>query len=474
MKKIVLLLLPAFFCLTNTNAQIIANARDSLKILLQKEKRDTSRVMLLVELGRAYQSNSPDSAMLLLMEALSLSQRIGFVKGEASSLIRIGGAYGNVGNYTKAMQVWLQAMKLSEKNNYLDGMAITNNNIGGIYFTQGEYHQAINYLLKAKKLNEQMNDKRALALNLSSLGRNYFGLKQYDSARVFAQQAYDLGSKINNPRTTGFALNTLGSINSQTGQKKLALEYFRLSIPYLMLSKENVGLSSTFLEMAKLFESDGQIDSTLFYANLAFEIKRINRGARLKEQVSAASSFLSSFYENIGKADSALFYLKIAKAANDSLSNKENINQLQSLMFDEKLRQIDLAAAELKAKKDRKHNLQFAALAIGLITFIILFFALSRSIIVKAKFIEFFGVLLLLAVFEFINLLIHPYLERVTDHSPVLMLLILIAIGALLVPLHHRMEKWMTHVMVEKNKKIRLEAARKTIERLEPTIADAT
>ena len=73
----------------------------------------------------------------------------------------------------------------------------------------------------------------------------------------------------------------------------------------------------------------------------------------------------------------------------------------------------------------------------------------------------------LLAVFEFINLFIHPYLSHATNDSPVFMLLILIGIGALLVPLHHRLEKWITKIMVEKNKKIRLAAAKKTIATLE-------
>ena len=48
-----------------------------------------------------------------------------------------------------------------------------------------------------------------------------------------------------------------------------------------------------------------------------------------------------------------------------------------------------------------------------------------------------------------------------------LMLFILIGIGALLVPLHHRLEKWITEIMVEKNKKIRLDAAKRTIATLE-------
>jgi hypothetical protein len=85
--------------------------------------------------------------------------------------------------------------------------------------------------------------------------------------------------------------------------------------------------------------------------------------------------------------------------------------------------------------------------------------------------IRFIGIIGLLVVFEFINLLIHPALERITNHSPVLMLLILVCIAALLIPLHHRLEKWVTHKFVEKNKRIRLAAAKRTIEKLEGNVS---
>ena len=73
----------------------------------------------------------------------------------------------------------------------------------------------------------------------------------------------------------------------------------------------------------------------------------------------------------------------------------------------------------------------------------------------------------LVIVFEFANLLIHPFLETVTHHTPVLILLALVTLASLLIPLHHRMEKWIKEKMTEKNKKIRLENAKKTIEKLE-------
>jgi hypothetical protein len=47
------------------------------------------------------------------------------------------------------------------------------------------------------------------------------------------------------------------------------------------------------------------------------------------------------------------------------------------------------------------------------------------------------------------------------------MLAAMVCIAALLIPLHHKLEHWITHKMVEKNKKIRLAAAKKTIATLE-------
>ena len=103
----------------------------------------------------------------------------------------------------------------------------------------------------------------------------------------------------------------------------------------------------------------------------------------------------------------------------------------------------------------------------GIIIFISIFLLLSQTIIVSEKWIEFLGVLGLLIVFEFINLLIHPYLTTFTNDSPIFMLIVLVIIAALLIPLHHKLENWVTGKMIEKNKKIRLAAAKRTIEELE-------
>jgi hypothetical protein len=50
------------------------------------------------------------------------------------------------------------------------------------------------------------------------------------------------------------------------------------------------------------------------------------------------------------------------------------------------------------------------------------------------------------------------------------MLLALVGLAALLIPLHHKLEHWAVHKLIEKNKQSRLEAAKKTIEQLEKSV----
>ena len=461
MKKIFLLLIitSGFYF---TNAQ--TGNRDSIKQLLLNDKEDTSRVKHLADLSFEYIESKPDTTMTLALQALSLANRIDFEKGKAISLNRVANAYSSFGNSAKALEVLLQALKINEKINHLDGKQNNFNNIGISYFDQEDYRQALTYYFKAKSLAEQINNARSISIACANIAAAYDSLKVYDSARLFAQQSYDTAYKISYYRLVGSSLMQLGHIHFMTGQNNSALEFYHLSIPYSKAANNDLRLSQTFLNFAKVFKKINQGDSALFYAKRSLFLAQENG---FIPGVRDAARFLSAFYRIRQMLDTAFLYVDITKAANDSLFSQQKQRQFQSLSFDEKLRQQELAVSELKTKEERKNNLQYAAIAVALITFIILFFLLSRSIVVKTKFIEFFGVLGLLAVFEFINLFIHPYLSHATNDSPVLMLLILIGIGALLVPLHHRLEKWITKIMVEKNKKIRLEAAKKTIATLE-------
>lgn len=303
MKRIILLL---FISLNIVYSHAQTNARDSIKQLLKNDKEDTSRVLHLADLSFLYLESKPDTTMMLALEALSLARKIGFAKGEAESLNRVGNVYRVFGNYPKAMEVFLQALKINEKINNLDGIQRNYTNIGVVYNFQEDFRQALTYSFKASQLAEQIKNKASLSTILRNLGENYFRLKLFDSAILYTQQAYNLANSVNYFRMMGSSLSMLGEIHAETGQNTLALEYYRLSIPDLIKANSDIRLSDTFLGMAKLFEKAGQKDSALFYAKQSLSIAK-EKGFTL--EVRDAGRWLTAFYRSRRMPDLSLIHI---------------------------------------------------------------------------------------------------------------------------------------------------------------------
>jgi hypothetical protein len=179
-----------------------------------------------------------------------------------------------------------------------------------------------------------------------------------------------------------------------------------------------------------------------------------------------ASTFLTDYYVDAHNTDSAFVYQQATLNAKESQFNSEKNRELQNLAFEEMMRQQKLEEARLETALQRRNNLQYGAIGIFLVIFATVFLLLSRSFVVNERWVRFLGVLGLLLVFEFINLLLHPRIADITHHSPVATLLLMVIIAAVLIPLHHRLEHNVINRMVEKNKRIRLETAKKIVEQL--------
>lgn len=462
MKKIFLSLLFGFEVL-KTFSQ--APPIDSLTTLLATTKEDTVKVEVLCELS--FYDQSFQHGLDLALQGLALAKKIKYKKGEASCFFEMANLYSGISNSTMALHYYLEALKINESINYKPGMGAGYLAIGVIYNEQGDYKNAISYFRKAEASKPVDIDAASLAygtaLLYSNFGDTYALLNEQDSALKYFQRSYENFNSAHEEYQLNLALNGLGNVQFSMGNTELALGYYRQAIRNGNSYNDTIGLSATYLGMAQLYNAGGQKDSGIFYAEKAmFNAQR----AKVLKNVIEAGKLLSKLYQDKDDKE-ALRFLQISQTANDSLFNRQKMIQLQNMFLNEAEREKELAEKEKSEEEQRKQNIQYALLALGIVTFIILFFLLSRSIIVTEKWISFFGILGLLIVFEFINLLIHPFLERVTHHSPLLMLVALVALASLLIPLHHRMEKWIKEKMTEKNKKIRLENAKKTIEQLE-------
>ena len=364
-------------------------------------------------------------------------------------------------DYAKALQYYLKSLQVGEELEDNEEIAQSLFGIGNVYRLQENARSALFYFLQSQRLFEQLRSPE-VTNSYNLLGIVYEKLGKTDSALYYYNRGYET-MDAGNPTFSSRILRGLGNVHTAKGDTEVALSFYRKSVAMGIVAGSSSEIAQTYIQLSKLFSSISVQDSALFYGRQAMQIAQ-NRNA--KPLISWAANQLADVYEFIDTKE-ALRYYKLSAAMKDSIFGAESQAQVQNLTFSELERQREMNEAKRKEAEERKQNLQYAAIALSIVLIIILFFGLSYSIIANPKLIRFFGVVALLIFFEFLNLLLHPYLGELTHHSPILMLLIMVCVAAMLVPMHHRLEHWLTNRMIEKNTRIRLTAAKKTIEQLE-------
>lgn len=434
--------------------------------ILQKvaiEKDEDKKVDLLVSMVSTEINNDPVWGIETGLKLLNQSNKGNNNIELSVAYSFLGQGYRLLGNNIKALDFHHKGIAAAEKSGNLSILAFAENQTAHIYRDRQEYDKAISFYLSATAHADKGINEKIKGWGPLNLGATYLATNNLDSSLMYSQRCYENAVRLKATSNLTFLFTNLGGVQSKLGNAPLAVSYFNMGINQSLGTTLIRYLNMAYTGLAEHYQRFNQTDSCAFYARKA--IAAVNNTSFFYLS-SKPAKLLADIYEKTN-CDSTLKYAKVLKTANDSLTSSKINQQILLMTFEEDLRQQEAATEKIKAEDERKQNIQYALIALGIIVLLTLYLLLSRSFITNTKLIEFFGVIALLIVFEFLNLLLHPFLERVTHHSPVLMLLALVCIAALLVPLHHKVEKWATAKLVEKNKKIRLAIAKKTIEELE-------
>lgn len=437
---------------------------DSLKRLIQTGKEDTAKVRLLNDLATYYVFVSKDTALAYIQQQLLLSKRLNYQRGVVSANLGLCYWHYLQSNYPRALEYGYKALQLAEQGADSASLANCYNMLGHVNGGQKNYAQALAYYKQHFALLPTTAPQESKALALSNIGVAFLKLNQPDSVLRYAEEGYQLFRTAKNQQLMSGSLQYLAEAQFQLGNRALGEAYLDMARDNALQTRNLRALGKIYNVAARQFSHRHQNDSALYYARM---------GLPLFERVDDKASMLDSYtlmtdvFQANHQLDSAFFYQSKLVALNNDIAAKNSIADVQNITFEEQMREQEKQAEQRKATEERQHNLQYAALALGMVALLIGFLVLSHSILANQKLIRFLGVVSLLIVFEFLNLLLHPWLGKITHESPVLMLLIMVALAAVLVPMHHRLEHWITHQLVEKNKRIRLAAAKKTIQELE-------
>jgi len=370
----------------------------------------------------------------------------------------------NNGDYSKALEYFFKGIPKAENAKDKRRLSSLYVDIAVVYYRLNNPDEQIKYLRKAI---DNLPDPRLplyyfmLAQTQTYMTRYFILKNNYDSALYYTTAFSETNLHLKSRVYACASQSLLGIIYEQTGDTARANLHYRNSIQgadsvnysYIKLSVKTPYISF-LIKTNRITEATDQ----------ARQLMQMGIGKNNSDIKRTAAGFLRKIAEHNNNTDSAYYYSLLESALKDSVFNQNNINKIQSLVFSEQLRVIEEEGKRAEEEAKRRNNIQYALLALGIITFLILFLVLSHNFIINERVIHFLIVIALLIVFEFLNLLLHPFLEGITHHNPILMLFALVCIAALLVPLHHRLEKWTAHKLVEKNKLIRLAVAKKATE----------
>ncbi|OFY64817.1 MAG: hypothetical protein A3H98_02405 [Bacteroidetes bacterium RIFCSPLOWO2_02_FULL_36_8] len=404
-------------------------------------------------------------------KALKISKEIGDKQKMARFQGNIGAVLVKQGNYPKALDYYFQALKISVVLKDNDLIASIYSNIGNVYTMQENLPLALNYYSKSLELVEKTGNNYGIAIILNNMGENYVSQGKLTMALNYFLKALKISEEMGNQYSATTLLGSIGLVFVFQGDSavKAGNNHYAMTVKYpLALEYLNKGL--------KIAEEIGHKESISYkYGNIG--LVYLNQKELEKAEEFCLKSL--SIAKEIGSKDlckdnfqhlAEIFKIKGEKNLNnlnggnyykqafenyqnyilyrDSIYNKDNEKKQARLETQYEYEKAEIIKKSVEAEslrismeeKTRRNILQYSGIAIA---FVILFTAiiLLVRIHVGRKLIEAIIFISILLWFEFIIVLIDPYVEQWTGGAPVWKLIFNAGVAILIYPFHSWVEK---------------------------------
>ncbi|GAB3999651.1 hypothetical protein GCM10028807_50490 [Spirosoma daeguense] len=163
---------------------------------------------------------------------------------------------------------------------------------------------------------------------------------------------------------------SMASVYARLGKSDSAITLYRNSLEVCRRQKNFRTFSHNAVKLAELYYNQNQIDSSLIFARQSI---RSAGKVRFPLDTWEASTLLARIHKARRNLDSAFFYQEIKLAAQDTLFNRQKIQQTQLVAFDEQQRQQKAEAEQTAYQNQVKQYALLAGLGVlALVGFILL------------------------------------------------------------------------------------------------------
>ncbi len=275
--------------------------------------------------GKAGAGNATDSLNRIISNSKGVEK--------TETLIKLAGEYEKTGNIAAAEDVLRQALEIVRSETFRSNgntameTSIMLNQARLLLFNVSDYYGSLQLLLSVLERASQSGDESIQKKASLFLGFNYRFLARYQESLPFLDQAIALAEREGDTGTMLTAMNekanNLYYLKQTERAEKLRLEALSIA------REKGFREEETFIshDLAIRFVDAGNFRKALEYFLNAYRVNVQNGSSR---QTAIVSCNLADAYLNLGKNDSAFFYLSVA----DSLTRNHKHDYERSLVYD--------------------------------------------------------------------------------------------------------------------------------------------
>ncbi len=371
MKKSLLFIIPFLAYSSFVFAQ--KDTFDSLRKAYQKNKQDTTLVQyMFIKSMEKYLTTNVDSGMLLSRQALALSRKIHYKKGEVQSLAGVATYLNISGDMPGSLKVTFEALPEAIKIHEMRTVASCYNTLGLTYSILKDNKKSLDNYYAALAVVKKYHYNDLLVVEMNNISRQYLDMNKLDSALYFTQKDYDFALKSHQVANLGYLIRNFGIIQFKKGNLQGAINFYNKSLKDSSARNNHYLQGENYRRIAEAYQKMGNTDSCIYNAKIAFEQAKLDKNP---DQVQRATKLLTEIFLSKGDYKAAFDYQQITLKARDSLFSQQKTLQVQNLTYNEQQRRQAAEAAQLAYQNKVRFYAMFGVIGVFLLLAIVLLYA---------------------------------------------------------------------------------------------------
>lgn len=232
----------AFYCLSaiGQNKEV-----DSLRALIDVNKKDSTVVNRLLEISLLLNKSEPEVAQDYAQQAIDLANEINFKRGEAYGYKNLGLPLYFKGELNNDLvSYWQTSLGIFEEIGDKQGISNLQSNLGSIYQTKGDDPTALEFFLKSARIAKEIGDSLRIATANLNIGSVYSNEKAtYSQAFEAYKESKVIFDKIGYHEGVGYAAINMGELHIEDNDPKAAIEILEESLEALKKADGNIANS---------------------------------------------------------------------------------------------------------------------------------------------------------------------------------------------------------------------------------------